>query len=110
MARISIFLAFLLAVLTFNAYACVLPLQQSAGMDCPSETDGPVRGACDAFLEIGPHSQFSSSAAIGTFHLECALPVPSPPDTFTRLVRVTESSCTADTSIHLSIPTTVLRI
>jgi hypothetical protein len=36
MRRISLLLAFLLVVLTFNAYACILPLQQSAEMDCTS--------------------------------------------------------------------------
>ncbi|MBX3331964.1 MAG: hypothetical protein KF722_16275 [Nitrospira sp.] len=110
MVRVSAFLAFLLVVLTFNAYACVLPLQQSAGMDCPSETEEPVRGACDAFLEIGPHSQFSSNAAVSTFHLECALPVPLLPDTFVPLVRVTKPPGSTDTPVHFSIHTTVLRI
>ena len=54
MVRISVLLAFLLIVLTFNAYACVLPLQQTAKMDCASGTEEPVRETCDAFLEMGP--------------------------------------------------------
>lgn len=110
MGRASVFLAVLLVVLTFNAYACVLPLQQSTEMDCTSGMEEPIRGACDAFLEIGPHSQFSSNVAVSLFHFECALPIPLLPDTFVPLVRLTEPSRIADTSIHRSIHTTVLRI
>ena len=110
MARVSVFLAALLVVLTFNAYACVLPLQQSTGMDCSSGTEAPVRGTCDAFLDIGPQSQLSSHTAAYTSHLECALPVHLLPDTFVPLVRITNPPRSADTPIHPSIHTTVLRI
>ena len=110
MVRVSVFLAVLLVVLTFNAYACVLPLQQSTEMDCTSGMEEPVRGTCDAFLEIGPHSQFSSNAAVSLFHLECPLPIPLLPDMVVPLIRVTEPLCIADTSIHRSIHTTVLRV
>lgn len=110
MRRMAAFLVFLLLILTFNAYACVLPLQQSSGMDCTSGTEEPVRGTCDAFLEVGPQSQFSSTGTVHTVHLECALPVHLLPDTFVPLVRVTTPPRIADTPLHLSIHTTVLRI
>jgi hypothetical protein len=110
MVRVSVFLAVLLVVLTFNAYACVLPLPQLPEMDCTSGTEVPVRGTCDAFLEIGPHSQFSSHDTVNTVHLERTLPVPLLPYTFVPLVLVTEPPRSADTSIHFSIHTTVLRI
>ena len=110
MVRVSVFLAVLLVVLTFNAYACVLPLQQSTEIDCASGMEEPVRGTCDAFLEIGPHSQFFSNAAVSTFHLGCGLPSPLLPHTSVPLARVTEPPRIADISIHRSIPTTVLRI
>lgn len=110
MRRMATFLVLLLLVLTFNAYACVLPLQQPTEMDCSSGTEEPARGTCDAFLEIGPHSQFSSHGAVSSFHLECTVPVHVLPDTFVPLVRVTEPPRSADTPIHPSIQTTVLRI
>lgn len=112
MQRISLFLAFLLVVLTFNAYACILPLQQSAAKDCPSGTEEePVRGPCDAFVEIGPSSQASSShASVNTVALEYAVPEPHLPDYFVPLVRINQPPGRADTSIHRSIHTTVLRI
>jgi len=110
MARISVFLAVLLVVLTFNAYACVLPLQQTGEIDCTSGMEEPVRGICNAFLEIGPQSQSSSHDATSTFHLACALPVHLLPDTFVPLVRVTKPPRSPNTPIHLSIHTTVLRI
>jgi hypothetical protein len=110
MARIAVFLVFLLVVLTFNAYACVLPLQQSAAMDCSSGMEEPVRAICDAFLEMGPQPQSSVHDAVNTFHLECVLSVRLLPDTFVPFIRVTEPPRSADTPIHLSIQTTVLRI
>jgi hypothetical protein len=110
MVRISVFLAVLLVVLTFNAYACVLPLPQTGAMDCSSGTEEPVRGTCDAFLDIGPQSQFVSHSAANTFHLECALPVHLLPDTFVPLVRITNPPRNANTPIHLSIHITILRI
>jgi len=110
MRRMATFLVLLLLVLTFNAYACILPLQSATKMDCSSGTEEPVRETCDAFLEIGPHSQFSSNHAANTFHLECVAPVHVLPDTRIPLVRVTEPPRSADTPIHPSIHTTVLRI
>jgi hypothetical protein len=110
MARISAFLAVLLVVLTFNAYAYVLPLPQTGAIDCSSGTEEPVRGTCDALFDIGPQSQFVSHSAANAFHLECALPVHLLPDTFVPLVRITNPPRSANTPIHLSIYTTVLRI
>lgn len=110
MRRLATFLVLLLLVLTFNAYACILPLQSVTKMDCSSGTEDPVRETCDAFLEIGPHSQFSSHYAISVLHLECPVPVHVLPDTFIPIVRVTEPPRSADTPIHPSIQTTVLRI
>jgi hypothetical protein len=106
----AIFLVLLLLILTFNAYACILPLPPAPHMDCSSGTEEPVRETCDAFLEIGPHSQFSSHYAISSLHLECTVPVHVLPDTLIPLVRVTEPPRSADTPIHPSIHTTVLRI
>jgi hypothetical protein len=110
MRRIAILLVLLLLVLTFNAYACILPFPQPPAMDCPSETEEPVRGTCDAFLELGPHSQASSNNALITFHHTYALSVPLLPDIFVPIVQVTEPPRSADTPVHLSIPITVLRI
>lgn len=110
MARVSVLLALLLVVLTFNAYACILPLPQPPAMGCPSETEEPARGTCDAFLELGPQSQASFSDSAPTFQLQCALPVHLLLDSFVPLVQVTEPPHSADSPIHLSIPTTVLRI
>lgn len=106
MRRIALFLVFLLLVLTFNAYACVLPLQTVAQMDCSSDTEEPARQTCDAFLEIGPQS---TAHAVSLFTFEYAVPIqlvvtynpvftPSPPPRH------------AVSPIHLSIPITVLRI
>src|SRR6478609_3429732 len=110
MARISSFLAVLLVVLTFNAYACILPIQQSTERDCSSGTEEPVRGTCDAFLELGPQSQLSSHSPVHPVHLEWTVPVLPLPETFVPLVRVTEPPHSGDTPVHRSIHTTVLRI
>ena len=111
MKRVSVFLAFLLVLLTFNAYACILPLQQSAGMDCPSETQEPVRGTCDAFIEIGPSSQVSVHPTLTAFSLDCAASVLLYQDLIVSPVLATESPqhC-VDPSLHFSIRTTVLRV
>lgn len=109
MARLSILLVLLLLLLTFNAYACVLPLQTSTQMDCSSTTEQPVRQACDAFLDMGPQSHDSSSQELPALKMdfETAPQLPTP----TLLVFQAEHSPQgADTPIHLSIPTTVLRI
>ena len=107
-------LVVLLLLLTFNAYACVLPLPSaSVQMDCASHADEPVRQTvrqtCDAFLELGPQSQFSSPHADSTFNLEYAVPVQLP-DIFVFVSVPTPPPRSADTPTHPSIPTTVLRI
>ena len=109
MGRICTFLVLLLLVLTFNAYACVLPLQTSAQMDCSSTTEEPSRQICDAFLEIGPHSQVSSNQELTDINLEFEVASQLPlPVIF--VFRSEQPPLRADTPIHLSIPTTVLRI
>ena len=103
------FLVFLLLILTFNAYACILPLQTVTQMDCSSDTEEQARQTCDAFLEIGPQSQLSINPVVGSFMFE--YPVPSLlPNTFHSLFTSTPSPRDAVFPIHLSIPTTVLRI
>lgn len=108
MRRIAAFLVLLLLILTFNAYACLLPLEPES-MDCTSATEQPVRQTCDAFLELGPQSHASSSHEVPTlkvdFEAAPQLPVP------VLLIFLSEHPPrSADTPIHLSIPTTVLRI
>lgn len=111
MARVSVVLAVLLVVLTFNAYACILPLQPTSEMDCSSATDEPIRETCDAFLELGPHSSASFSLPLdSTIQLESVEPVDLLPDAFILLVSITTPPRGAQTPLHLSIPTTVLRI
>ena len=114
MARLCGLLVVLLLLLTFNAYACVLPLPSSSvQMDCSSHAEEPVRQtvrqACDAFLELGPHSQFSSNHAESTFNLEYTVTVQLP-DTLVFVSVPTPPPRTADAPTHPSIPTTVLRI
>lgn len=48
---LSILLVALLFGLTFNAYACLIPLYSagSASMDCGSPSDQPAREYCDVF-------------------------------------------------------------
>ncbi|QPD02721.1 MAG: hypothetical protein Nkreftii_000495 [Candidatus Nitrospira kreftii] len=102
-------LVFLLLILTFNAYACVLPLPTVTKADCSSDTDDQARQTCDAFLEIGPHSQLWSNHAVSLLGLECAVPIESSA-TFVSSFKATPAPGSADTPIHLSIPNTVLRI
>jgi hypothetical protein len=109
MHRMATVLAFLLLVLTFNAYACVLPLQTATQMDCSSGTDEQTRQTCDAFLEIGPHSQFSSHHVASTVTLECAVPS-HVSDAFVSSCESTPPPRGSGMSVHRSIPTTVLRI
>jgi hypothetical protein len=114
MARLCGLLVVLLFVLTFNAYACVLPLPSSSvQMDCSSHADEPVqqtvRQTCDAFLELGPHTQVSSDHRDNTFNLQYVVPVQLP-DTFVFVSVPTPPPRSVDTPTHPSIPTTVLRI
>ena len=109
MRRIATVLVLLLFVLTFNAYACLLPLQPES-MDCSSATEQPVRQTCDAFLELGPQSPASSSQELPILKvLEFEAAVQMPTSQFL-VFRSEHPPCDVDTPIHLSIPTTVLRI
>jgi hypothetical protein len=108
--RVCIFLAILLLVLTFNAYACVLPLQPESAMDCSSATEQPVRETCDAFLDLGPQSHLSLNLDQPALKLLDFEPGPQPPPSVFLVFRSEHPPQGADTPIHLSIPTTVLRI
>src|SRR5690348_14308119 len=109
MSRLAAFLVFLLLVLTFNAYACLLPLQPPSEMNCSSTAEEPSRQTCDAFLEIGLHSEQTSSHTTLLLQVDfdhadqlCdpALAVALPPAPFLSF----------ETPTHFSIQTTVLRI
>ena len=111
MRRIAALLVFLLLTFTFNAYACLLPLQPESAIDCSSATEQPARQTCDAFLQLGPQSPASFGQELPTLHLD------SDSDTAPRVhtlaffvFRSEHPPRGADTPIHLSIPTTVLRI
>jgi hypothetical protein len=110
MRRMAAYLVLLLLILTFNAYACLLPLQSQSPMDCSSATEQPVRNTCDAFLELGPQSHASSGQELPTpkVDFEASSQLPTTP-----VVLVLQSEHPprgSDTPIHLSIPITVLRI
>jgi hypothetical protein len=109
MARLSGFLAILLLVLTFNAYACVLPLPTPFEMNCSSTTEEPIRQTCDAFLEIGPQSESPSHHGVTTLHLDFEMPVPFPGPIFS-VSQPASPPGGIDSHLHLSIHTTVLRI
>jgi hypothetical protein len=109
MRRIAAFLILLLLILTFNAYACLLPLQSQAGADCSSATEQPVRQTCDAFLQLGPQSLASFTQELPTINVEFDA-APQLPISVFLVYRTEHPPRGADTPIHLSIPTTVLRI
>ena len=109
MSRLSITLVFLLLLLTFNAYACILPLQTASNMDCSSTTEESPRQTCDAFLELGPHSKHVSDQNSSIIPLEVAI------SSFPLNIECT--NCLSHTppaikksQTHISIATTVLRI
>jgi len=108
MRRMATFLVLLLLILTFNAYACLLPLQPKS-IDCTSATEQPVRETCDAFQELGPQSHASSGQELPALNVDfeaaSQLPIPA-----FLVFRPEHPPRGADTPIHLSIPTTVLRI
>jgi hypothetical protein len=79
-------------------------------MDCSSTTDQPVRQTCDAFLNLGPQSHLSLSDELPiqkVVYLEADTQLPT--SVFV-VFQAEHSPRGADTPIHLSIPTTVLRI
>ena len=109
MSRIATFLVLLLLILTFNAYACLLPLQPQSEVDCSSATEQPVRQTCDAFLQLGPQSLDSFSQELPTINVGFDV-APQLPTSVFLVYRTEHPPRGADTPIHLSIPTTVLRI
>jgi hypothetical protein len=109
MPRICTFLVLLLLVLTFNAYACVLPLQPESAIDCSSATEQPVRQTCDAFLQLGPQSLASFTQELPTINVQFDV-APQLPTSVFLIYRTEHPPRGADTPIHLSIPTTILRI
>lgn len=109
MTRFCTFLVLLLLVLTFNAYACVLPLQPGSAMDCSSATEQPVRQTCDAFIQLGPQSHASSGQELPIVKMDFEA-APQLPISVFFAFRPEHPPRGADTPIHLSISTTVLRI
>jgi hypothetical protein len=99
----------LLLVFTFNAYACVLPLQPESAMECSSASEQPVRQACDAFLQLGPQSYTPLAQDLPTLNVELEAAAQLPLFKIPSL-RPEHPQGGADTALHLSIPTTVLRI
>ena len=108
MRRMAAFLVLLLVILTFNAYACLLPLQPQS-MDCSSATEQPVRQTCDAFLQLGPQSHASFTQELPSLNADFDA-VPQLPISTFLVFRAQHPPRGADTPIHLSISTTVLRI
>ena len=108
MSRIATFLVLLLLTLTFNAYACLLPLQPES-LDCSSATEQPVRQTCDAFLELGPQSHTSPNSELPILKVDIEV-TPQLPTPILLVFRSEHPPRGADTPIHPSISTTVLRI
>jgi hypothetical protein len=55
--HIAVTLAVVYLLLSFNAYACLIPLyggvQAATGSDCAMPQEQPVRDGCDAFKALG---------------------------------------------------------
>jgi hypothetical protein len=70
---LAISLATVYFALSFNAYACLLPLYGNEvvtkGADCAMPKEPPVRDACDAFKAIGVQS-LSSAQPLTDCHLQ----------------------------------------
>ena len=68
---IGISLAVVYFLLSFNAYACFVPLygevQTAKGSDCAMPKEPPVRDACDAFKAIGVQN-LSSAQPLSDCH------------------------------------------
>ena len=109
MSRIATLLVFLLLILTFNAYACLLPLLPQSEVDCSSATEQPVRQTCDAFLQLGPQSLASFTQELPNINVEFDV-APQLPTSVFLVYRSEHPPRGADTPIHPSIPTTILRI
>jgi hypothetical protein len=114
MKAAAVLLGVLLFVLTFNAYACLLPLPPSpASMpaDCPSSDHGVPQKICDAFTTIGPQS---SADPVQPLSLAGCPLLDQCSDLFAATVisthtHTTDPSFSAPTT-HCSITSTVLRI
>jgi hypothetical protein len=109
MQRMAILLVSLLLILTFNAYACLLPLQPQSAVDCSSASEQPVRQTCDAFLQLGPQSFVGFTQELPNLNMEFDV-APQLHTSVVLVYRTEHPPRGADTPIHLSIPTTVLRI
>lgn len=77
-------------------------------MDCPSTTEQPARQTCDAFLELGP-SHVSSSHGLPVLNTDFEA-APQVATSVLFIFRPEQLPRGAFPPIHLSIPTTVLRI
>jgi len=76
---------------------------------CSSATEQPVRQTCDAFLQLGPQAHASFSQELPSLNVDFNA-VPQLPTSASLIFRTEHPPGGADTPIHLSIPTTVLRI
>ena len=72
---IAVALVVIYFLLSFNAYACLLPLygnvQVAKGPDCAMPQEQPVRDNCDAFKTIGVQ-MLSSVQQLPDFHFQGA--------------------------------------
>jgi hypothetical protein len=78
-------------------------------MDCSSAGEKPIRQTCDAFLELGPQS-YTSSQELPILKVLDIESVPQLPVSVFAVVPSEHSPRDSNTSVHLSVPTTVLRI
>ena len=72
-------------------------------------TEQPVRQTCDAFLQLGPQSLASFTQELPTINVQFDVAPQLLPSVFL-VYRTEHPPRGADTPIHLSIPTTILRI
>src|SRR5437879_12668547 len=80
--HIAVFLAVVYLLLSFNAYACLLPMSGGAvmekGSDCAKPQEQPAGRLCDAFKSLGvqtvpPFQPWPDPPARGWLHdLTCA--------------------------------------
>ncbi len=77
---IAISLTVVYFLLSFNAYACFVPLygdvQVAKGSDCAMPKEPPVRDACDAFKAIGVQS-LSSAQPLTDCHSQVVVGEPA---------------------------------
>ena len=76
---IAITLTVVYFLISFNAYACLLPLyggvQVTKGSDCAMPKEQPIRDACDAFKSIGVQS-LSSAQPLSDCHSQVVMGEP----------------------------------